>query len=223
MDRDRRLIVPVGVCDQYGPHLPIGTGTLIAEAVARELSQDFGVLRAPALPYGIALPSERRYAGATSLREKTLHRILNDLLGSWEDHGFTEFILITAHSYDPHVEAIATVTGTNARIRVVEVMSIDFSDLIDGSNSAQHGGEITTSLMLYLYPGKVNLERVQDYDLEKGDAGPPSRLTRLPLGSPGSMGLPSLASAAKGRRIYQRIVQKIRSRIFLEPPPDGEG
>lgn len=220
MDRDRRLIVPVGVCDQFGPHLPIGTGTLIAESVARELSQDFGVLRAPTLPYGVTIPSERRYTGTTSLREKTLHGVLNDLLASWEDHGFNEFILITAHSYDPHVEAIATVTGTVSRVRVIEIMGIDFSDLLEASEAAQHGGEIATSLMLYLYPGKVNMERAQDYASEKDQGGQASRLSRLPLGSPGSMGRPTLATTAKGRRIYQRIVQKIRTRVFLASTED---
>ena len=218
MDRDRRLIVPVGVCDQFGPHLPIGTGTLIAESVARELSQDFGVLRAPTFPYGVTVPSERRYTGTTSLREKTLHRVLNDLLASWEDHGFNEFILITAHSYDPHVEAIATVTGTLSRVRVIEIMGIDFSDLLEASGAAQHGGEIATSLMLYLYPGKVNMERAQDYAFEKDRGVQAGSLSRLPLGSPGSMGRPTLATAAKGRQIYQRIVQKIRTRVFLASP-----
>ena len=130
--RDSRLIVPIGVCDQFGPHLPVGSATLVAEAFATALSEDFGVLRAPTLPYGVALPADRDFPGATTLREKTLHRTLNDLLGSWEDGGFTEFILITVHGFDPHVEALATVQGTQARIRVIEALNLDFSDLRSG-------------------------------------------------------------------------------------------
>jgi creatinine amidohydrolase len=219
---DSRLIVPVGVCDQYGPHLPLGTGTRLAEAVACDLSQDFGVLRAPVLPHGVALPSERRYAGATSLREKTLHRIVNDLLASWEDHGFTDFLLITAHTYDPHVEAIATATGTTARIRVVDLLDIDFTGLVDGTDPVEHGGEVVTSLMLYLHPDKVNLERAEDFAGPRRNGGPRHRLARLPADSPGNLGTPSLATADKGRRIYQHIVQKIRSRVFLNPDEAAE-
>lgn len=222
LDRDRRLIVPVGVCDQYGPHLPIGTGTYIVDAIARELSQDFGVIRAPTIPYGVALPSERRYAGRASLAEKTLHRVINDLLASWEDHGFDEFVLLTAHSHVPHVEAIATVTGTEARIRVIDVLGIDFSDFVEGGSAAEHGGEVATSLMLYLHPGKVNLERAQDFVVEGTSDRPPRRLSRLPASAPGSLGEPSRATAEKGRRIYRHVVQKIRSRIFLDPPDPDE-
>lgn len=217
LEHDARLIVPVGVCDQYGPHLPLGAGTRVVEAVARDLSQDFGVLRAPVLPYGVALPSERRYAGATSLREKTLHRVTNDLLASWEDHGFTEFLLITAHAYDPHVEAVATATGTTARIRVVDLLDIDFAGLVDGTGAVEHGGEVVTSLMLYLHPDKVNLEKAEDFAGPGRKGTPPRRLTRLPAASPGSIGAPSMATPEKGERIYQHILQKIRTRIFLDP------
>lgn len=222
LDRDRRLIVPVGACDQYGPHLPLGSGTLIAAEVARELSEDFGVVRAPALPYGVAVAGERRYAGTATLTEMTLHRLLNELLVSWEDHGFTEFILITASRYDPHVEALATVTGTTARVRVVDVLDMDFSGLVEGDDPAEHGGEVVTSLMLYLHPHKVNLERAHDYAAEESPGGRPGRIERIPTTSPGSLGHPSLASADKGGRIYQHIVQKIRSRIFLDPGEDAE-
>ena len=40
---------------------------------------------------------------------------------------------------------------------------------------------------------------------------------RVPRASPGSIGRPSLASAEKGRAIYQRIYTRIRDRIFVAP------
>lgn len=221
---DRRLIVPVGTCDQHGPHLPIGTSTLIADALCTALSRDFGVLRAPALQYGVNLPTERLYAGTASLREKTLHRMLNDLLAAWEDDGFEEFILITAYNYDPHVEALATVTGTHARIRVIEALAIDLSEFTDGPDSAGHGGEIETALMLYLYPERVRMEAAEDFR-PPGDAKVFSHsgsLVRIPAQSPGTVGLPSLATAEKGRLIFEYIVQKIRAKVFLAAEPkDG--
>ncbi len=214
---DRRLIVPVGTCDQHGPHLPIGTSTLIADALCAELSSDFGVLRAPALEYGVNLPTERSYAGTATLREKTLHRMLNDLLSSWEDHGFEEFILITAYNYDPHVEALATVIGTQARVRVIEALGIDLSAFTEGPDGAGHGGEIETSLMLHLYPKRVQMADAEDFQVHS-DASVMSHtgsLTRIPATSPGTVGLPTLATAEKGRLIYEYIVQKIRAKVFL--------
>ena len=220
--RDSRLIVPIGVCDQYGPHLPIGAGTMVAEAVAAELARDFGVLRAPTLAYGVNLPTERPYPGTAGLHAKNLHRVLNDLLAAWEDDGFTEFILITAHRYDPHIESIATVTGTCARVRAVEVLGIDFSAIIEGHRGKEHGGEALTSLMLHLYPERVDLARADDFwppgELERRAR----RLSRLPRESPGLIGEPSRATAEKGRLIFEHILQRVRARVFLAAEETAE-
>src|SRR5947207_15123784 len=98
--RDQRLIVPVGTCEQHGPHMPLGADTIIVERLADDLSAEFQGLRAPTLEYGVKVVPERGFAGNASLRRKTLHRALNDLLDTWESTGVTEFILLTAHEHD---------------------------------------------------------------------------------------------------------------------------
>lgn len=208
--------MPVGVCDQYGPHLVIGSGILVAEAVATALGRDFGILQAPTMPFGVNLPAQRTFAGTASVREKTLHRLLNDVLASFEDHGFDEFILLTAHDHDPHVEALASVSGTRARVRVIEVLGIDFSEFLTGRGGPQHGGEVMTSLMLYLHPDKVNLDRADDFRLPD-DWGEPRRINSLPVGSPGAVGEAHLATAEKGELIFNHIIQKIRSKVLFAP------
>jgi creatinine amidohydrolase len=219
LERDRRLIVPVGACDQYGPHLPIGAATMIVDVFADQLSRDFDVLRAPTLDYGVNLPAEYHFPGTGTLREKTLHSILNDLLASWEDDGFNEFILLTVHDYDSHVEAMATVTGTSAsiRVRVIEILNMDLSAHLDGTALPQHGGETLTSLFLHLYPDRVRLDRITDFDPGTASVSTFRRLQRLPAGSPGCVGQPSLATAEKGRRLYEYIYEKIRTRVFMDP------
>jgi creatinine amidohydrolase len=218
LSRDRRLIVPVGACDQYGPHLPIGSSTIVAEAVALELARDFGVLRAPTLPYGVNVPGPHPYPGTASLREKTLHRLLNDLLICWEDQGFDEFILITAQLHDPHVEALATVTGAGSRVRALEVLGMDFSEILGGPAGAQHGGEVLTSLMLYLRPDKVNLALAHDWEPPEPRPRRATAVERIPPESPGSIGNPSRATAETGRRIFDHIVQRVRAKVFLSSP-----
>jgi creatinine amidohydrolase len=218
---DQRLIVPVGACDQFGPHLPIGTSTLISDALARDLSQEYGVLRAPALPYGVNVPASPPRPGTGSLREKTLHRALNDLLAAWYSSGFKEFILITAQEYDPHVEAVAGVLVTGARIRVVEALGIKLGHFLDGPSGPQHGGELDTSLMLFLYPELVRMETARDRPLEEADAAAsPGELPEVDADDPGSVGFPTLASAEKGGRIYAYILQKIRDKVFSPGVPE---
>src|SRR3954467_3190041 len=84
---DPRLIVPVGTCEQHGPHMPLGCDTIIVEHLADDLSAEFGVLRAPTPEDGGNVVTEEKYAGNASLRRKTLHRALNDLLDTWESTG----------------------------------------------------------------------------------------------------------------------------------------
>lgn len=220
--RDKRLILPVGACDQYGPHLPLGSSTYIVEALASDLSREFGVLCAPTLPYGVNVPGEQGYAGAATLVPKTLHRVLNELLASWEGQGFMEFILLTAHGHDPHVEAIATVAAKKARVRVVETLETDLSQFLEGQQGTQHGGEVVTSLLLHLRPNCVNMEAAHDFalDPERFHRFRRGRLKTLPAGCRGSIGQPSLATAEKGALIYQHVLDKIRQKVFIAPPPD---
>lgn len=223
LDGDRRLILPVGACDQHGPHLAIGATTCIAEALARDLSQEFGVLRAPTFHFGVNVPSESDYAGTATLRGKTLHRALNELVASWESHGFNEFILITASEHDPQIEAMATVSARRSRVRVVEVLSVDLSEYLRGPVEPQHGGEIVTSLLLHLRPEAVNLAAARDFTMPGASFRQyqRGRLPTLPVGCPGSIGHPTLADAETGRRIYRHLLERISRKVFVAPPVEA--
>ena len=130
---DPRLLIPVGTVWAPAPDLPFGAGTVLVDRLADDLSGAFGVLRAPTVEYGVNPPSRpagTNPQGSASLRKKTLHRLLNDLLASWEGCGVAECVLLTAHRYDPHQEALATVIPASARVRVVDVFAVDLRDLL---------------------------------------------------------------------------------------------
>ena len=144
--------------------------------------------------------------------QETLHRMLNDLIDSWEATGVREFILITAHGHDPHQEALATVITTAARVRVVDIFGVNLSDLLQGQREAMHGDEVDTSIMLFLHPELVNLDLAQDYMMSReqlrryrrgwltGPSGSAARRRPRCLGDKGKLFL---------RRIFAR-----RERIF---------
>ncbi|PYP01467.1 MAG: hypothetical protein DMD61_01335 [Gemmatimonadetes bacterium] len=116
LERDARLLVPVGTCEQHGPHLPLGCDSIIVERLADDLSAEFEILRAPTIEYGVNTVTTRPFPGNASVRRKTLHRWMNDLLGSWEQAGVDSFIILTAHGHDPHQEALSTLrTGSASR------------------------------------------------------------------------------------------------------------
>ena len=213
---DPRMIMPVGALEQHGPHLPLGSNVLIARRVAVDLSNEFGVLRAPTMYYGVNVTSEREYAGTATLRQKTLHRALNELLASWEEQGVREFILITAHRHEPHLDALATLITGVARVRVVSLWDVDIHDLLQKQPGHLHACEAETSVMLFLYPELVRMNRARDFVLppEQFERFIHDRLPKPPAGGAGVVGFPTAASAEKGERIYRRLLGAVRRSIF---------
>lgn len=217
--RDPRLIIPVGALEQHGPHLPLGSNVLIARRFALALSREFGILRAPTLYYGVNVSSERHYAGTASLRKKTLHRALNELLATWEAQGISEFILFTAHRHEPHLDALATLITGSARVRVVSIWDVEITDLLDTQPGPLHACEAETSLMLFLYPELVHMDRARDFELEPEEYQRYLRdqMPAPPRGGAGVVGNPLAASTDTGRAIYDRILGAIRESVFLAP------
>src|SRR5438034_9363278 len=222
IDSDARLIVPVGTCEQHGPHMPMGCDTIIVERLADDLSAEFGTLRAPTLEFGVNVITERGFAGNAWLRRKTLHRALNDLLDTWESTGVKEFIMLTAHEHDPHLEALATVITSGARVRAVNIFAMDLRDLLEGQTEPMHGDEVDTSLILHLAPELVRMELAEDYMMSREELRRYRRgWLRIPKGSPGSIGRPRLASREKGQLLYDRIRSRVRERVFLVVPAES--
>lgn len=220
---DPRLIVPVGSHEAHGDHLPFGCDTIIVERLADDLSAHLGVLRAPTVEYGVNGPSRAPVLGAAGLRKKTLHRLLNDLVAAWEGCGVDEFILLTAHAYDPHQEALATVITARARVRVVDLFAIELGDLLEGQLEPMHGDEVDTSLMLHLAPELVHIDRAQDYMVERGALRRFRRSAALTTRGPtGTLGRPTLASAEKGKLLYERIRDRIAARVLGRGPAPVE-
>lgn len=213
--RDPRLLVPVGTCEQHGPHLPFGCDTIIVERLADDLSAEFGILRAPTVEYGVNAITKRPRPGNAGVRRKTLHRLMNDLLTVWEEGGVETFVILTAHGHDPHQEALSTLRTRSARIFSVDVFSLDFTDLLEDPDGPVHGGELDTSLLLHLAPDRVRMELAQDFELAPRALAQYRRgSTSIPVAGPGSVGRPTLATAEKGARVYKMIRDRIATRVL---------
>lgn len=210
--RDPRLLLPVGTCLQHGPHLPLGADTLVVDRLAEAISERTGILVAPTLPYGVTSDIEQSYAGTASLERKTLHRVLNGLVNSWERQGLEEIVLMTAHGYGPHIQAMAAVVADVVRVRAVDIHAIDLAAFLRGRSLPEHAGEMDTAILLYLAPDLVRQDKIADDDEDKGRSAVPDEPVPLP-GSPGVVGQPSMATRENGRRIYEYLVDYI-SRVL---------
>jgi creatinine amidohydrolase/Fe(II)-dependent formamide hydrolase-like protein len=140
--------------------------------------------------------------------------MLNDLLASWEENKVRQFILLTAHGYDPHLDALSTVMTEHSQVRVVDVLSTGIADLLEGQSGPLRGDEVDTSLLQYIAPHLVD-DNIQDFTMSADEVRRYRRGTvRIPRHSPGVLCRPSLANARKGQAIYQRIYERVQARVL---------
>jgi creatinine amidohydrolase len=182
-----RLIVPAGTLESRGPHLPLGTDTIILERLADDLSARTGTVRAPAIPFGARSGSRHGPPGTAGLSRKALHRVINELIAAWEeDAGVRDVILLTAHAAEAHQEALGAIRTTGS-VQLVDILGWDFTGLLLRPDAPVHGGELDTSLLLWLRPELV------------GDGDAVARLD---------------ATAEKGQRLYQLILDRVTTLCF---------
>jgi creatinine amidohydrolase len=202
---NRQLIVPVGTCEQHGPHLPLNTDTLVAEKLAGYLSAETGILVAPTLNYGVNLPCDKGYAGTCSTTAELLSLFLASVLEWWKGQGFERFFVLTAHADPYHIQALEAIDPVT--VRVQELYDFDMTGLLEKQSGARHAGEAETSLMMSLYPDKVRTAEAQDFQTAFEHFRPYlwHEKTEAIEGSPGNQGYPSWATAEKGRELWSRM------------------
>ena len=210
LDRDPRLVLAVGSLEQHGPHLPLGTNVRIADHVAGAVAARLGVLKAPAFTYGVTV-GRGAFTGAAGLRRKTLHRAVNELLAHWEDDGVREFLIVTAHRYEPHLEALLMALTGDATTSVYDLYQVDVSDVLEGDPELEHAGELETSVMLHLAPDLVRRDRIREF----APTGPAlrryirGRVPTPPAERGGHVGHPERATADKGARVLKRWIDAL--------------
>jgi len=218
------MIWPVGSIMQHGPHLPLDTDVRISTALAEGIGARYGVLVGPTFPFGAGSEVDHSYAGGAILAHKTLHRALNDIVAGWVDQGLRDLVLITSNGFGPHYRALVSVMGGDLRIRAVDANVVDTSPALRTPRAPERGGEIETSLMMYLFPNSVRLDAIEDADLDRVAHGDRLEGTEpVPLrGSSGVIGRPTAATAGKGKRLYEYLVEYIGERLFGREAPEGE-
>lgn len=127
------LLWPMGVIEEHGPHLPLGTDIYGAYAgikhAARLLkAQGKDVLVAPPMYWGIN-EATGAFGGSFSVRPATLKAIIDDVFASFRKDGFQTVYIIAGHGDRLHnqvivegVEAARSVTGMRAFVLLESAM-----------------------------------------------------------------------------------------------------
>lgn len=164
------LIVPVGGIAALGSHLPLGSDSIVVDRIADDVSAARHLVRAPVLEYSV-YPAPHARDGGVALRRKTLHRIMNELIDSWEDGaGIRQFIVLTVVSSDAELEALSTVRTEHAQLTTYDILGLDHGPELLTTDALERAGELATSLLLHIAPQLVKGDAAQPAPSASGDA-----------------------------------------------------
>ncbi|MDW3214498.1 MAG: mycofactocin biosynthesis peptidyl-dipeptidase MftE [Ilumatobacteraceae bacterium] len=202
------VVVPVGSCEQHGPHLPLHTDTTIATALARSLAahRDDCVV---APPITISASGEHAgFPGTLSIGTSVMADVVVELARSadWA----AGVVFVNGHG------------GNHAAMqRAAEVFEHEQRRVLiwwpqqDGGDP--HAGRTETSLMLALAPDEVRRDRS-----EPGPVPPMSELVRhgvKALSPNGVLGDPAGADEAQGAAMFAQLTEQLRADVAAWATP----
>jgi creatinine amidohydrolase len=234
LDRDRTVaVLPIGAVEQHGPHLPLDTDTFLATRVAEEAAaraQRGGpVLVAPTLAYGSSA-HHMAFAGTLTLSAPTFLSALEELCASLARHGFRRLLVVNGHGGNSAlareaVQQLAVQTPVLAAAVDYWALAREAAAEVRDSppGGMAHACEFETSLMLHLRPESVRHELVQReipeprFAAERLDLVLPGTIAAGwrtdELSSSGVLGAPDLATAEKGKRLFEACVDGLSGLI----------
>jgi creatinine amidohydrolase len=159
-------ILPVGAIEAHGPHLPLETDVIIAQAMARSgatrlAARGLRVVVLPPLAYTAAAFAQG-FAGTLSLRPETVTATVLDIAGSLTRHGFGVLAIANAHLDPGHLDSLEEAAKA---IRRDLGLAVAFPNLAakpwalrlgdEFRSGACHAGQFETSIVLAERPALV--------------------------------------------------------------------
>ncbi len=161
-------ILPVGILEKHGPHVPIGSDLIHArEWAARAAKREYAVVF-PDYFYG-QIYEAKHQPGAFALPSRVVWDLLDATCDEIGRNGFKKIILVNAHGGNPNLLRFF-IQGQLERHRNYAVYLFDpapdpaFAEQVKKARQSDpsydsHAGESETSSMLYLRPDLVKMDR----------------------------------------------------------------
>jgi creatinine amidohydrolase len=156
------VIIPIGSTEQHGPHLPLGTDSYIATDIAKMISIHSGVVVSPVVFSGYSV-YHSGFPGTLSLKPETMEQVLFETVEMLIKYGFRRIMFLNGHGGNVVVQN-KVIHRINHNTGAIALALGDYfpreteppKDWFD-----QHAGVSETSIMLYLEPDLVHMERAE--------------------------------------------------------------
>jgi creatinine amidohydrolase len=220
------VILPVGVVEEHGAHLPLGMDFYAAEAYASAAAphleeKGYQVVVAPTINYGVARAAIG-FPGTLSLEPETLRSMVVEIGRSLARHGLKRLVILNGHRDLHHMKALDEARKILVQEDTAQVLCAGFASDQTITEACHregvkhlyrsprpdregHGGESETSVALYSFPELVKREILTtldanfDYDVEafRNETKDYASLS----GGRGYFGWPQAATAETGAKL----------------------
>ena len=229
----RVALIPAGSTEQHGPHLPLGTDFLTAQALARAAAEETGAVCTPVIPVGISA-HHRQFWGTLSVSSDAFRAYMRDLALSVAAHGLKRLVFVNGHGGNG-----AALLEVCRGLRPQGVFAALWSWWLDPEvqklleelfkSRGTHAGASETSIIWYLDEALVKRDKLEEAAAKASETfavvryGAQLPLDTIDFSESGATLDPREGSAEAGERIFHRakeqLVQLIR---WLQEAPEEE-
>jgi creatinine amidohydrolase len=219
-------IIPIGVLEYHGSHLPLGTDMQHSHAVACAAAEQESAVVYPAYHFGLNMEA-KHFPGNIVLKERLLFDLLENICDEISRNGLKKIILLSGHGgnryylplfvqlmIDKEKDYVVYYFSHFTASREVEKRIMDTK--VDG-----HAGERETSMGLYVHPELVRMDLLEESDLwpdrqrvkHLGDIQTAAEwYARFPEQCSGD---PRPATAEKGKAMFDAQVEGLIHRLRI--------
>jgi len=223
-------LIPVGATEQHGPHLPVGTDTILATAISDAAAARGGAIVLPPVPVGASWWHGTELGGTLALAGERVAELVVEHV-RWAAHtGVRRVLFVNGHVGNTAPLWVACdrlrFEHPDLRVGVLEwwrlTPAITAEVTVDAEDWHAHRAE--TALMLAIAPELVDLTAAKVADDPDRTAGLVFRYAVGQVSQTGVTGRPSEATVELGERLWADVVAAARevvARARVERPPLG--
>jgi creatinine amidohydrolase len=221
-------LLPVGATEQHGPHLPTGTDTIVATALAEAVSARTGAPVLPSVSVACSYGHGTLLPGTFSLAPEALADLVGQV-AEWAAYsGLKRIIVVNGHF--GNAAALSTASDRlrfrrpDLRMAVSDWWSATPAIRSEVTQDGEdvHANRAETSMMLALAPGLVRMDLAEMASDPDRTEGLVFRYTAPALSTNGVTGRPAEATAELGVRLRDQVVDALTGLVErgrLESPP----
>lgn len=229
-DPDCVALIPVGATEQHGPHLPVGTDTIIAAALA-DAAAGAVALVLPPIAFGASFFHGTEMAGTVAFSGEATAAAASRVAEACVDSDLRRLLFVNGHVGNAAPLWIACDRFRrefpDRQMGVMQwwKLSADIAHRATADAVDWHANAAETSIMLALRPELVDIEKLRDADDPDRTDGVVFRYPLHQVSTNGVTGYPSRASKSFGLELWRDVVAAARAmveRAHNERPPLGK-